>query len=321
MKWKSPGCLILCLLNGEGLSESKINQNDGGGEHEADYPGVDLAEDVDGLGVFVVVQAESLEGRGEGVTHVNEHNYEEDEVHDGDVAVAELFANHVVEVGFGVALGQDVAEQLTVVVGEMAYPLTVVGEVAFFVGFLHEVHDSKFVAEVGNVAFRLGSVVVLLGVLGSGGFDLVDEVFRGHVHLVGHLNHLHHFFVLEFFYFNHVLAFDPAEFGKIEVGEVDYETYEDKYACPHHEFGAGMGFALARLMVAHGTGKAVGDPKPSGKEDVEGDEAEENHFEDFDNVVGAHEMAKRTVPSTVVVTQDKEVGTGVEQKEDEQEPA
>ena len=43
------------------MSESKINQNDGGGEHEADYPGVDLAEDVDCLGIFVVVQAESLD--------------------------------------------------------------------------------------------------------------------------------------------------------------------------------------------------------------------------------------------------------------------
>ena len=80
MKWKSPGCLILCLLNGEGLSESKINQNEGGSEHEADYPGVDMAEDVDGLGVFVIVQTEGLECRGESVAHVDEEYHKRDEV-------------------------------------------------------------------------------------------------------------------------------------------------------------------------------------------------------------------------------------------------
>ena len=99
------------------------------------------------------------------------------------------------------------------------------------------------------------------------------------------------------------------------------EEREDKDASPHHQLGAGMGLAFAGLMVTHRAGQTVGEPEPRGEADVQSNETEQHYLKDLHNVVGAHEMAERAVPGTVVVPQDAEVGTGVEQQEDEQESA
>lgn len=82
-----------------------------------------------------------------------------------------------------------------------------------------------------------------------------------------------------------------------------------------------MGLAFAILMVTHRTGQTVGEPEPRSETDVQCDETEQHYLKDLHDVVGAHEMAECAVPGTVVVPQDKQVGTGVEQQEDEQESA
>ena len=49
--------------------------------------------------------------------------------------------------------------------------------------------------------------------------------------------------------------------------------------------------------------------------------SEQNDLKDFDDLVGAHEVAEGVVPGTAIVAQDAQVGTGMEQQEDAQENA
>ena len=103
--------------------KAKVDQYGYTGEAEDDNPGVDFAEDLDGFVVLVVVQAEGLEDRGEGMGEVDEDDEEEEEVADDDMQVAELLAGHVIEVGLGVATGKQTFQNLFVFETDFMYDI------------------------------------------------------------------------------------------------------------------------------------------------------------------------------------------------------
>ena len=97
------------------------------------------------------------------------------------------------------------------------------------------------------------------------------------------------------------------------------ESHEDKCACPSHKFRTCVGFGFAALVIADGAASLiVGVGKIERKNDVEDNGEKEDDFDDFDDIVSAHEMAESTIPSTVVVAKNTQVGTSVEEDENEQ---
>ena len=53
-----------------------------------------------------------------------------------------------------------------------------------------------------------------------------------------------------------------------------------------------MGFGAGTLMVAHRTGKAVGDGEPHRQQDVQGNESQQAYLHNLNQEVGAHEMTE-----------------------------
>lgn len=107
-----------------------------GGETEDDDPGVDDAEDFDEAAVFVVVQAEGLEGRLETVADVDADDGEEDEVAQHDVPDAEFLSSHMVEIGLELGLGEGLLQNVALFGADLAYPLHILAGFAV----VEEVH-------------------------------------------------------------------------------------------------------------------------------------------------------------------------------------
>ena len=94
---------------------------------------------------------------------------------------------------------------------------------------------------------------------------------------------------------------------------------DDEDACPDLQLRSSVRLAALRFVVAFWARHLVGDGEPKRQDNVEQKHAQQDDFKRFDDVVGAHEIAKSIVPFTAVVAKDAEVGAGVEQQEDAQE--
>ena len=117
------------------------------------------------------------------------------------------------------------------------------------------------------------------------------------------------------------VTINPSEFDEEEIGEMQQQAGDDEDACPDLQLGSCVGLGALRLVVALGSCLLVGDGQPKRQDDVEQQGTEQYDFEGFYDIVGAHEVTEGIVPRAAVITQDAQVGRGVEQKEDAQESA
>ena len=72
--------------------------DDNGGEHNTNDRGVNDADNLDGLTVFVIIKSKCLEDGREAVTHVEPDDDEEDKIGDGDMGNLKLFSCLLIEV-------------------------------------------------------------------------------------------------------------------------------------------------------------------------------------------------------------------------------
>ena len=120
----------------------------------------------------------------------------------------------------------------------MAQPFAVGGEHPCFGSscqhLCHGCHSTQFVQLGVDFRHLLGRYLVFVH------FQLffvgLDKFFGRDTILHGSLLKSVDFLVVQLLHLSHVLAFDPAQLDKIEVGEVHYQTDKYQYACPHHEF-------------------------------------------------------------------------------------
>ena len=76
----------------------KEGDNDDCGEHQADHRGINDADNLDGLTVFIVIEAEGLEHGREAMAHVEPNHDKENQIGDGDMWDLELRPGLLVEV-------------------------------------------------------------------------------------------------------------------------------------------------------------------------------------------------------------------------------
>ena len=74
--------------------------------------------------------------------------------------------------------------------------------------------------------------------------ESVDKLLRLHTLLRSKLLNGHNLFCLQLFSLDHILAFYQAQLNEIEIAEMDNQANKNQYACPHHKFGARVGFRL-----------------------------------------------------------------------------
>ena len=79
--------------------KSEIHPDDHDSEHQAHYPGIDLAKHLNGFAVFVVIQPESLEDSGEAVSQMEPNHHEKHQVGNDDMQDLEFLTGLVIEVG------------------------------------------------------------------------------------------------------------------------------------------------------------------------------------------------------------------------------
>ena len=117
------------------------------------------------------------------------------------------------------------------------------------------------------------------------------------------------------------VAVNPSEFDEEEVREMQQEASQKQDSRPDLQLGARVGLGALRLVIALRSCLLVGDGQPKRQDDVEQQDGQQDDLKDFHDVVGAHEVTEGIVPRAAVITQDAQVGRGVEQKEDAQESA
>lgn len=88
-------CRLRDHLFSSGLKEG---YDDNGGKHQADHGGINDADNLDSLAVFIIVEAQSLEHSREAVAHMEPNDDKEYKVSDGNVRDLELFTCLLVEV-------------------------------------------------------------------------------------------------------------------------------------------------------------------------------------------------------------------------------
>lgn len=299
--------------------QAEVHQYRHRGEAEADNPGVDFSQYLDGAVVFIVVQAQALEGRGEGVAQVQEEDDEGDEVEHDHQGIAEELAAHVVEVGLHAAVREGLLQHVALVVVDVAYPLAVFAEVALG----DEVGHRYSLAQVLQVGLYLVLLFrrELVGIHGHLALNAGHHVGGRHLVLYGVLHQGVDLFALQLLHLDHVFALYPAGFDEVELAGVHHQEDQNQHTAQYHELRRRVSPRALALAVALGARQAVGNGEPQRQQDMQGDDTEQDDLEYLHHPVRAHEMAEGGVPRAVVMAQDEDVGRHVEQQEEEQECA
>ena len=80
----------------------KEGYDDNGGKHKADDRGIDDGDDFDGLTVFIIVEAQSLEDGRKAMAHVEPDDDEKDEIGDGNMGNLKLCSRLLIEIEIAV---------------------------------------------------------------------------------------------------------------------------------------------------------------------------------------------------------------------------
>ena len=80
----------------------KEGYDDNGSKHKADDRGVYDADNLDGLTVFIIVEAQSLENGRKTVAHVEPDDDEEDEIGNGNMGNLKLCSRLLIEIEIAV---------------------------------------------------------------------------------------------------------------------------------------------------------------------------------------------------------------------------